>query len=71
MMGQGAGARATAGKCLFGAARYAAKDEFLYPAYCRCSNCRRATGAAFKPCDGIERDKLILGGGREEPSHPS
>jgi hypothetical protein len=51
--------------------RYAVKDEFLYPAYCRCSNCRRATGAAFKPCDGIERNKLILGGGREEPSHPS
>jgi hypothetical protein len=53
------------------AVRCAVKDEFLHAAYCHCSNCRRATGSAFKPCECIERDELILGGGREEPSHPS
>ena len=30
----------------------------LYAANCHCSGCRRATGSAFKPFAGIERDKL-------------
>jgi hypothetical protein len=33
-------------------------DEFVYAVNCHCSNCRRATGSAFKPFAGIERDKL-------------
>jgi hypothetical protein len=46
------------GKCLCGAVQYAVADEFVYAANCHCSNCRRATGSAFKPFAGIERGKL-------------
>ena len=35
-------------------------DEFLYAANCHCSRCRAATGSAFKPFAGIERDKLAV-----------
>lgn len=47
-----------AGRCLCGAVHYAVKDEFVYALNCHCSRCRRATGSAFKPFAGIERDKL-------------
>jgi hypothetical protein len=46
------------GKCFCGAVEYAVADEFAYAANCHCSNCRRATGAAFKSFAGIERSKL-------------
>jgi len=52
--------RMLAGKCLCGAVEYAVADEFVYATNCHCSQCRRATGAAFKPFAGIERDKLRL-----------
>ncbi|HEY1604772.1 MAG TPA: GFA family protein [Allosphingosinicella sp.] len=52
--------RILAGKCLCGAVAYTVPDEFLYAAYCHCSNCRRTTGSAFKPFAGIEREKLTL-----------
>jgi hypothetical protein len=58
--GKETGARKLAGKCLCGAVHYAVTDEFAYAANCHCSNCRRATGAAFKPFAGIERDKLEI-----------
>jgi hypothetical protein len=54
------GARVLAGSCLCAAVRYAVADAFLYAANCHCSLCRRATGAAFKPFAGIERDKLRI-----------
>jgi hypothetical protein len=57
---RGANARTLAGKCLCGAVHYAVADEFTYAANCHCSNCRRATGSAFKPFAGIERAKLRL-----------
>ena len=47
-----------AGGCYCGAVRYEVADEFVYAAHCHCSNCRRATGAAFKSFAGIEADKL-------------
>jgi hypothetical protein len=40
--------------------RYRVADAFLYAANCHCSRCRAATGSAFKPFAGIERDKLEL-----------
>ncbi|MCD4486710.1 hypothetical protein LQR31_19735 [Chromobacterium vaccinii] len=43
------------GGCLCGAARYAVRDKFRYALNCHCGQCRRATGAAFKPFAGIER----------------
>ncbi|MDC0713985.1 GFA family protein [Stigmatella sp. ncwal1] len=46
------------GRCLCGAVHYEVADAFLYAANCHCSSCRRATGSAFKPFAGIERQKL-------------
>ncbi|HEY4146444.1 GFA family protein [Pinirhizobacter sp.] len=54
------------GSCYCGAATYAVADEFLYAAYCHCSNCRRTTGSAFKPFAGIERAKLTPTSGNEQ-----
>lgn len=50
--------RVLVGKCECGAVRYRVADEFLYAANCHCSRCRAATGSAFKPFAGIERQKL-------------
>jgi len=57
---QKASSRTLAGQCLCGAVHYAVADEFVYATNCHCSLCRRATGAAFKPFAGIERDKLVI-----------
>lgn len=53
------------GACLCGAVRYVVADEFRYAANCHCSDCRKATGAAFKPFAGIEREKLELSAGAD------
>ena len=53
------------GGCECGAVRYSVPDAFLYAANCHCSRCRAATGAAFKPFAGIEREKLTLERGAE------
>jgi hypothetical protein len=45
---------------LCGAVQYAVRDEFRYALNCHCSQCRRATGSAFKPFGGIERDKFTI-----------
>src|SRR5262250_61343 len=57
--------RTLMGKCFCGAVQYAVPDEFLYAMNCHCSNCRRATGSAFKPLAGIEHDKLSITQGRD------
>jgi hypothetical protein len=54
-----ASARMLAGKCLCGAVHYTVPDAFLYAANCHCSNCRRATGAAFKPFASIEEHVVV------------
>jgi hypothetical protein len=51
------------GSCLCGEVRYTVADEFKYAMICHCSQCRRATGSAFKPFGGIERAKLEVSGG--------
>lgn len=56
-------ARILVGKCFCGAVAYTVLDEFLYAAYCHCSNCRRTTGSAFKSFAGIGREKLVLAKG--------
>jgi len=53
------------GQCLCGGVRHAVADEFRYAMNCHCSKCRRATGAAFKPFAGIERDKLSITAGAD------
>lgn len=57
--------RMLAGKCLCGAVQYEVADAFIYAANCHCSNCRRTTGAAFKPFAGIERAKLRIVKGQD------
>jgi hypothetical protein len=52
--------RVLLGKCGCGAVRYRVADAFLYAANCHCSRCRAATGSAFKPFAGIEREKLQI-----------
>ena len=50
--------RMLAGRCECRAVGYVVADEFRYAGNCHCSNCRAATGSAFKPFAGIEREKL-------------
>ena len=57
--------RLLTGKCLCGAVGYTVADEFTYAFNCHCSDCRRATGSAFKPFAGIERPKLSITHGQE------
>jgi len=54
------------GRCQCGAVRYEVEDAFVYAANCHCSQCRAATGSAFKPFAGIEREKLRITAGREQ-----
>src|SRR5436309_4476521 len=49
-----------AGGCWCGKVRYRVEDAFLYASNCHCSRCRAATGSAFKPFAGIERENLEL-----------
>jgi hypothetical protein len=53
------------GKCQCGTVRYEVADAFLYAANCHCSECRAATGSAFKAFAGIEREKLAITEGRD------
>ena len=55
-----------AGSCLCGAVEYAVADEFQYALNCHCSDCRRATGSAFKAFAEIERSKLDITKGKEQ-----
>jgi hypothetical protein len=52
--------RMLAGKCRCGAVQYEVADAFLYAANCHCSQCRAATGSAFKSFAGIETEKLTI-----------
>ena len=53
------------GSCGCGAVRYRVEDAFLYSENCHCSRCRAATGSAFKPFAGIQREKLEITDGLE------
>jgi hypothetical protein len=48
------------GRCLCGRVEYEVADAFEYAMNCHCSQCRRATGSAFKPLAGIKREKLTV-----------
>ena len=61
----GANERVLRGRCECGTVRYTVADAFLYAANCHCSQCRAATGSAFKAFAGIERDKLELTEGQD------
>ena len=53
------------GECGCRTVRYRVADAFLYAMNCHCSRCRAATGAAFKPFGGIEREKLEITDGED------
>ena len=53
-------AQVLTGKCRCGAVWYEVADAFRYAANCHCSECRAATGSAFKAFAGIEREKLAI-----------
>jgi hypothetical protein len=57
--------RTLTGSCYCGTVRYAVADDFAYAMNCHCSNCRRTTGAAFKPFAGIARDRLQMTAGAD------
>jgi len=59
-------ARRLSGQCLCGAVRYSVADAFRYALNCHGSQCRRATGTAFKPLAGIERGELGIIDGAEQ-----
>jgi hypothetical protein len=56
--------RVLRGECECGTVRYRVADAFRYAENCHCSRCRAATGSAFKPFAGIEREKLELTDGQ-------
>jgi hypothetical protein len=53
------------GSCYCRTVEYRVDDAFTYSQNCHCSNCRRATGSAFKPFAGIERARLMVTKGRD------
>jgi hypothetical protein len=67
MTGSGnSNARILIGECYCRAVRYEVADAFSYAMNCHCSNCRRTTGAAFKPFAGITQEKLRLVRGEDQ-----
>jgi hypothetical protein len=57
--------RLLTGRCECGAVEYRVPDEFEYSLNCHCSNCRAATGTAFKSFAGIDRAKLEVTAGAD------
>lgn len=55
------------GSCLCGNLRYKVPNEFEYALICHCSQCRRATGSAFKALAGIRIELVELIVGEMEP----
>jgi hypothetical protein len=55
--------RILSGRCGCGRVCYEVADAFEYAANCHCSGCRRATGSAFKPFGGIERELFAVSKG--------
>lgn len=54
------GVRRLRGACECGKVTYLVDDSFLYALNCHCSRCRAATGSAFKPLAGIDRDGFSI-----------
>lgn len=53
------------GQCLCGSVQYAVRDEFEYALNCHCTQCRRATGSAFKSLAGIRRSSMSVNKGSD------
>lgn len=57
--------RMLTGGCVCGAVHYEVEDAFEYALNCHCSQCRRATGSAFKPFGGVMVGKLSVVSGAD------
>ena len=57
--------RTLRGSCLCGDVGYEVADAFEYAMNCHCSQCRRSTGAAFKPLAGIAATDLAVARGEQ------
>lgn len=55
--------RRLTGRCECGRVEYRVADAFRYALNCHCSRCRAATGSAFKPLAGIEREHFEVTAG--------
>jgi hypothetical protein len=53
------------GRCYCGAVHYQVDGPFAYALNCHCSQCRRVTGAAFKPFAGIARARVRVTHGED------
>jgi hypothetical protein len=53
------------GECYCRAVAYDVADAFEYALNCHCSDCRRATGSAFKPFAGIATNQFSIVRGQE------
>src|SRR3954463_6589355 len=60
MSSEQSNARILRGECLCRAVAYEVADAFEYALNCHCSNCRRATGSAFKTFGGVKLERLKL-----------
>lgn len=58
--------RVLSGECLCRTVQYKVDDAFRYSLICHCSQCRRATGSAFKPFAGIEAERIRISAGRDK-----
>lgn len=58
--------RTVKGRCLCGRVTYEVADQFEYALNCHCSQCRRSTGAAFKPLAGAKAARLTVTAGDDE-----
>jgi hypothetical protein len=61
----GSGVGRLRGQCCCGEVAYVVDDCFLYALNCHCSQCRAATGSAFKPLAGIDPEHFRLSRGRD------
>jgi hypothetical protein len=59
-MADGGEVRQLRGRCECRRVAYVVADEFRYALNCHCSHCRAATGSAFKPLAGIQREKFAV-----------
>jgi hypothetical protein len=55
----------TGGRCYCGAVAYDVEGPFAYALNCHCAQCRRVTGAAFKPFAGVARARLRVTRGED------
>jgi hypothetical protein len=60
------------GSCLCGSVRYEVRGALGAAIHCHCSMCRKAHGAAFGTCAGVQNADFVLVSGAEDlASYPS